>query len=145
MCKSSSLIFVLFFAFLFRLETFSVRLVIVILIIFAGVVLMVASETAFVLSGFLLVISASICGGLRWSLTQVVMQDNSMGLDNPPSTIFWLSPATAVSMAVISIAWEGWINVFSSPFFASVASTMNTLLMFVAPGIAAFCMVMSEY
>jgi solute carrier family 35 protein C2 len=145
MCKSSSLIFVLLFAFLFRLESFSVRLVIVILIIFAGVLLMVASETAFVLSGFLMVMFASICGGLRWSLTQVVMQDKSMGLDNPPSMIFWLSPATTVSVALMSIAWEGWIKVFSTPFFATAASTANTLLMFIAPGILAFCMVLSEY
>ncbi|KAH0827327.1 triose-phosphate transporter family-domain-containing protein [Lanmaoa asiatica] len=145
MCKSSSLIFVLFFAFLFRLESFSLRLVVVILIIFAGVVLMVASETSFVLSGFLLVIFASVCSGLRWSLTQVAMQDKSMGLNNPPNTIFWLSPATAISVAVISMAWEGWTKVFSTPFFATVASTTNTLLMLVAPGIVAFCMVMSEY
>ncbi|KAG1716084.1 hypothetical protein ID866_1056 [Astraeus odoratus] len=59
MCKSSSLIFVLIFAFLFRLEKFSLRLVTVILVIFGGVLLMVASETAFVLSGFLLVMTAS--------------------------------------------------------------------------------------
>lgn len=121
------------------------RLVIVILVICAGVLLMVASESAFVLSGFLMVIFASVCSGLRWSLTQVAMQDRSMGLDNPPSMIFWLSPATAVTVAVISIAWEGWNEVFSSPFFATVASTTNTLLMFIAPGILAFCMVMSEY
>ncbi|KAF8124919.1 TPT-domain-containing protein [Boletus edulis] len=145
MCKSSSLIFVLLFAFLFRLEQFSVRLVVVMLIIFTGVLLMVASETAFVLSGFLLVVFASVCSGLRWSLTQVAMQDKSMGLDNPPSTIFWLSPATAVTVAVISIAWEGWVKVFSTPFFATVSSTVNTLLMFIAPGILAFCMVLSEY
>ena len=121
------------------------RLVIVILIIFAGVLLMVASETAFVLSGFLLVLFASVCSGLRWSFTQVAMQDKAMGLDNPPTTIFWLSPATAISVAVISIAWEGWNNVFSTPFFATVGSTLNTLIMFIAPGVLAFCMVMSEY
>lgn len=68
-----------------------------------------------------------------------------MGLDNPPSMIFWLSPVTTVSVALMSITWEGWIKVFSTPFFATVASTVNTLLMFIAPGILAFCMVMSEY
>ncbi|KAG8213556.1 triose-phosphate transporter family-domain-containing protein [Butyriboletus roseoflavus] len=73
------------------------------------------------------------------------MQDKSMGLDNPPTTIFWLSPSTAVSVAVISIAWEGWNNVFSTHFFATVAATLNTLLMFIAPGVLAFFMVMSEY
>ncbi|KAG8960459.1 Triose-phosphate Transporter [Tulasnella sp. 419] len=43
MCKSSSLIFVLLFAFLFKLERFSFRLVAVILLITAGVLLMVLS------------------------------------------------------------------------------------------------------
>lgn len=43
MCKSSSLIFVLTFAFLFRLERFSIRLVSVILLITAGVLMMVLS------------------------------------------------------------------------------------------------------
>lgn len=43
MCKSSSLIFVLFFAFILKLERFSVRLVAVILLITAGVLLMVLS------------------------------------------------------------------------------------------------------
>ena len=43
MCKSSSLIFVLLFAFLFKLEKFSIRLVSVILLITAGVLLMVLS------------------------------------------------------------------------------------------------------
>ncbi|KAG9316194.1 triose-phosphate transporter family-domain-containing protein [Chiua virens] len=145
MCKSSSLIFVLGFAFLFRLESFSVRLITVILIIFTGILLMVASETAFVLSGFLMVMFASVCSGLRWSLTQVAMQDKSMGLDNPPNTIYWLSPTTALSLVVISIVWEGWNNVFSTPFFATVGSTMKTLVMLVMPGMAAFCMIMSEY
>lgn len=45
MCKSSSLIFVLFFAFLFRLERFSWRLVSVIFLITAGVLLMVLSTS----------------------------------------------------------------------------------------------------
>ncbi|KAF8840243.1 TPT-domain-containing protein [Paxillus ammoniavirescens] len=145
MCKSSSLIFVLFFAFLFRLEKFSMRLVIVILIIFGGVLLMVASETAFVLSGFLLVMAASVCGGLRWSLTQLVMKDKTMGFESPPVTIYWLSPVMAISLAITSIIWEGWGRVFSSPFFANAASTVNTALMLLSPGVVAFCMVLSEY
>ncbi|KAG9023940.1 Triose-phosphate Transporter [Tulasnella sp. JGI-2019a] len=43
MCKSSSLIFVLTFAFIFRLERFSLRLVSVILLITVGVLMMVLS------------------------------------------------------------------------------------------------------
>ncbi|KAI6135817.1 triose-phosphate transporter family-domain-containing protein [Pisolithus croceorrhizus] len=145
MCKSSSLIFVLIFAFLFRLEKFSLRLVAVILVIFGGVLLMVASETAFVLSGFILVMTASVCSGLRWSLTQLLMRDKKMGMDSPAAAIFWLSPIMATTLAIISILWEGWDRVFSTPFFGSLASAINTVVMLTLPGFLAFCMVMSEY
>ncbi|KAG0704725.1 TPT-domain-containing protein [Suillus ampliporus] len=145
MCKSSSLIFVLFFAFLFRLEVFSLRLVAVILIIFGGVILMVASETDFVLPGFLLVMTASACGGLRWSLTQLLMKNKNMGLDNPAATIFWLAPVMGITIALVSIIWEGWFTIFASPFFRDTASTIRSAMFLLAPGILAFCMVMSEY
>ncbi|KAG1777096.1 triose-phosphate transporter family-domain-containing protein [Suillus placidus] len=145
MCKSSSLIFVLSFAFFFRLEVFSLRLVAVILLIFGGVILMVASETAFVLPGFLLVMTASACGGLRWSLTQLLMKNKNMGLDNPAATIFWLAPAIGVTTGLLSIIWEGWFTIYTSPFFRDMASTLHSGLFLVAPGILAFCMVMSEY
>lgn len=145
MCKSSSLIFVLIFAFAFRLEKLSLRLVVVILIIFGGVLLMVASETAFILSGFLLVMTASACSGLRWSLTQLLIRNKDMGMDNPAATIFWLSPMMGLTLAVISIVWEGWRNVFATPFFDSLASTINTSLFIALPGVLAFCMVMSEF
>lgn len=78
MCKSSSLIFVLLFAFLFKLEQPSWRLVFVILLIVSGVLLMVFTQTHFVLVGFLLVMSASLSGGFRWALTQVLLRDRKM-------------------------------------------------------------------
>ncbi|OBZ67087.1 putative transporter C22E12.01 [Grifola frondosa] len=66
MCKSSSLIFVLLFAFLLRLEVFSLRLVGVIALIFVGVLLMVATQTHFALGGFLLVIKTRTLFRRRW-------------------------------------------------------------------------------
>lgn len=78
---------VLLFAFLFRLETFSWRLIGVIVLIFSGVLLMVATETHFILHGFLLVITASALGGLRWGLTQILLHDKKLGLDNPAATV----------------------------------------------------------
>lgn len=106
---------------------------------------MVASETAFVLSGFILVMTASVCSGLRWSLTQLLMRDKKTGMDSPAAAIFWLSPIMATTLAIISILWEGWDRVFSTPFFGSLASTTNTIVMLTLPGFLAFCMVMSEY
>lgn len=145
MIKSSSLIFVLLFAFLFRLERFSWRLIGVISLIFSGVLLMVASETRFVLDGFVLVLSASVLGGFRWSLTQVLLQDRKMGFDNPAATVYWLAPTMAINLAIISAAVEGWFVIVQSPFFGGFAKTLETISYLVLPGFLAFCMVISEF
>ncbi|KAF5388761.1 hypothetical protein D9757_005639 [Collybiopsis confluens] len=107
MVKSSSLIFVLLFAFLFHLEKFSWRLVGVVILICGGVLLMVATETHFVLRGFLLVLSASALGGLRWGLTQ---SHNGFDIMHPKLDLREL-----------------------------------TILLLLAPGVLAFCMVLSEF
>ena len=145
MCKSSSLVFVLLFAFAFRLEKFNFRLVGVILLIFSGVVLMVATETKFVLSGMILVISASAFGGLRWSLTQILLKQKDMGMSNPCATVYWLAPAMAVTLALISSVIEGFGEIFRSKFFETGPEAFKTVLFLAAPGSLAFFMVMSEY
>ncbi|XP_006460905.1 hypothetical protein AGABI2DRAFT_70443 [Agaricus bisporus var. bisporus H97] len=145
MCKSSSLIFVLLFAFLFRLEVYSWRLVAVIFLIFSGVLLMVATETHFVLNGFALVISASALGGLRWSLTQIMLKNKKMGFDNPAATIYWLSPVMSLSLAIVSMAIEDWAGLFRSEFFSGFTKILETMLFLSAPGVVAFCMVLSEF
>jgi solute carrier family 35, member C2 len=145
MVKSSSLVFVLGFAFLFKLEVFSYRLVGVILLIVFGVLLMVATETHFVLGGFVLVLSASMLGGLRWALTQRLLKSKDMGLNHPVATVFWLTPIMGTLLLVISAAVEHWWDIFGSRFFDGPGSTLSTLFFLVAPGVVAFCMVLSEY
>jgi solute carrier family 35 protein C2 len=145
MCKSSSLIFVLLFAFLFRLEQFSWRLIGVIFLIFSGVLLMVATQTHFVLEGFILVISASALGGLRWSLTQMLLKDKKMGMDNPASTIFWLAPSMGVTLAAASLAIEKWPVLFATKYFQDAAHVASTAFYLTVPGIIAFFMVLSEF
>ena len=148
MCKSSSLIFVLLFAFLFRLESFSLRLILVILLIFTGVVLMVASETAFSTLGMLLVLSASACGGLRWALTQLLLvgkRGKEMGMDSPVASIYWLAPAMGLTLAILSIIIEGWGALWRSRFFDGVWASTRTTGAILAPGVCAFVMVLSEF
>lgn len=145
MCKSSSLIFVLLFAFLFRLEKFSFRLVGVIFLIFCGVLLMVATETHFILTGFILVISASALGGFRWSLTQLLLKDKKMGMDNPAATVYWLAPAMGVTIGIVSAIVENWVVVFQSPHFSGLGRILRTIIYLISPGVVAFCMVMSEF
>lgn len=145
MCKSSSLIFILGFAFLFRLEMFSWRLVSVILFIAAGVVLMVSGETHFDLGGMILVLSASALGGLRWSLTQLLLRKKEMGLDNPVATMFWLTPIMAFSLAFLCTFVEGYPTIFRSKFFDGLYVAVRTSSLIGAAGFLAFAMVLSEF
>lgn len=145
MCKSSSLVFVLAFAFFFRLETFSLRLIGVIILISSGVLLMVTTETHFVVGGFIIVLSASALGGLRWSLTQMLLRDKRSGMSNPVATIFWLAPAMGLTMAIVSLFVESWRELPGSRFLDGPGATLQTVGLLVLPGIVAFFMVLTEY
>lgn len=129
---------------MFRLETFSLRLIGVIFLIFSGVLLMVATESHFVLGGFILVISASALSGLRWSLTHLLLKNKQLGLDNPAATLFWLSPAMGVTLAVVSLIIESWSTIFRD-FYGSFWDAIRTSFYLISPGVVAFCMVLSEF
>ncbi|KAI0743880.1 TPT-domain-containing protein [Daedaleopsis nitida] len=145
MCKSSSLVFVLIFAFILKLERFSWRLIGVIALICAGVLLMVATQTHFVLGGFLLVTSASALGGLRWGLTQLLLRSKDIGMSNPATTLFWLTPIMGLTLALTTLLVDGWSKIFVSPFFDTPGDVVKTLAFLLCPGVLAFCMVLSEF
>ncbi|KAG0170503.1 Triose-phosphate Transporter [Apophysomyces sp. BC1021] len=123
----------------------SMKLISVILIISAGVLLMVSDETEFVWAGFVQVMAASMCGGLRWSLTEVLLRKESMGLTNPFASIFFLAPAQALVLLVISAGVEGYVTIFWSAFFVSFVEGLYTISAVFAGGLVAFLMIMSEF
>jgi len=106
---------------------------------------MVAAEAHFVLDGLILVLSASALGGLRWSLTQVLLKSKKMGFDNPAATIYWLAPIMGVTLAILSSIIENWPSIFRSKFFQGTMPTLETMFFLTSPGILAFCMVLSEF
>lgn len=142
MCKSSSLAFVLLFAFLFRLETPRASLVLVIGIITVGVVLMVATETRFQLEGFILVVTASAMGGLRWALTQILLKENP-STSNPFSSIFHLAPIMFVALVIVAMIIEGPIALVNAALWSQRGLLAIPILLF--PGILAFLMTASEF
>jgi solute carrier family 35 protein C2 len=105
---------------------------------------MVATEAEFVLQGLILVLSASALGGLRWSLTQILLKNKKLGFDNPAATIFWLAPSMGITLAVVSASIEQWSSLFKSEFFHGT-SLLKTAFFVSAPGVIAFCMVLSEF
>ena len=145
MCKSSSLAFVLIFAFLFRLESPSIRLILIIVTMTIGVVMMVAGETAFNTLGFILIISAAFFSGFRWALTQILLLRNP-ATSNPFSSIFYLAPFMFVSLLIIAIPVEGVRSLMERlrELLAIRGVFLGTgILLF--PGLIAFLMTSSEF
>lgn len=146
MCKSSSLIWVLIFAFIFKLEKPKWSLALIIVIIASGVVMMVATETAFVLSGAIEVLTATASGGLRWSLTQILLQKQKYGLNNPLIILYYLSPLMYFSLVILSLIFEGWSDIFSHDYFQhGFLHSLKSLALLLSPGFLAVGMVLSEF
>ncbi|PWY78250.1 TPT-domain-containing protein, partial [Aspergillus heteromorphus CBS 117.55] len=145
MCKSSALAFVLLFAFVFRLETPSVRLIIIIATMTVGVVMMVAGETAFNALGFILVIASAFFSGFRWGLTQILLLRHP-ATANPFSTLFFLTPVMFFSLIVIALAVEGPSEIITGfQALADARGGMFAVFLLIFPGILAFCMISSEF
>ncbi|PHH71010.1 hypothetical protein CDD80_5601 [Ophiocordyceps camponoti-rufipedis] len=145
MCKSSSLAFVLLFAFLFRLETPTWRLVAIITIMIMGVILMVFGEVEFKLGGFVLVISAAFFSGFRWGLTQILLLRNP-ATSNPFSSIFFLSPVMFVTLLLLAIPVEGFGPLWEGLKTLSAEwGVVMTPLFLLFPGCIAFLMTASEF
>ncbi|KAI5925233.1 triose-phosphate transporter family-domain-containing protein [Camillea tinctor] len=145
MCKSSALAFVLLFAFLFRLETPTWRLVGIIATMTAGVVMMVAGEVEFKLGGFILVISAAFFSGFRWGLTQILLLRHP-ATSNPFSSIFFLAPIMFASLTVIAIPVEGFSElIVGLKGLVEEWGPLRAPLLLLFPGTIAFLMTASEF
>ncbi|KAL7929038.1 TPT domain-containing protein [Trichoderma chlorosporum] len=145
MCKSSSLAFVLLFAFAFGLEKPTWRLVAIIATMTMGVVLMVFGEVEFKLGGFLLVISAAFFSGFRWGLTQILLLRNP-ATSNPFSSIFFLTPVMFLTLFSIAIPIEGFGPLWEGLKALSAEwGTVMTPLFLLFPGCIAFFMTASEF
>ncbi|XDG09359.1 hypothetical protein ABKA04_008974 [Annulohypoxylon sp. FPYF3050] len=145
MCKSSSLAFVLLFAFVFRLETPTWKLVAIIATMTGGVVMMVAGEVEFELGGFILVISAAFFSGFRWGLTQILLLRNP-ATSNPFSSIFFLAPVMFLTLIVIAVPVEGFFELIEGlKTLSNEWGPLRTPLILLFPGTIAFLMTASEF
>ncbi|KAL1840637.1 hypothetical protein VTJ49DRAFT_245 [Mycothermus thermophilus] len=145
MCKSSSLAFVLIFAFLFRLETPTWKLIGIIATMTLGVVMMVAGEVEFQLGGFILVIAAAFFSGFRWALTQILLLRHP-ATSNPFSSIFFLAPVMFAALICIAIPVEGPAALLAGlGRIAEEKGLVVAPLILLFPGVIAFLMTASEF
>lgn len=151
MLKTSSLIFVLMFGLLFRLERFNWRLVIIVMVMTGSVMMMTlrppnsqsVKDDDHNPVGIVLVLAASLISGLRWSFTQLLLKKNEY-TKHPVLTIFYISPSMIVLLFVAGLFVEGWGNFMTLPIWAS-QGTFGTLLLMVVPGFLAFMMTLCEF
>lgn len=107
MTKSSAVLFILFFSLLFKLEELRPALILVVLLISGGLFMFTFKSTQFDTRGFILVLAASCLGGIRWTLTQILMQKAELGLQNPIDTMFHLQPLMFLSLFPLFVGIEG--------------------------------------
>eukprot|EP00049_Salpingoeca_infusionum_P026105 m.23770 g.23770 ORF g.23770 m.23770 type:complete len:367 (-) comp8528_c0_seq2:942-2042(-) len=110
MVKSTVVVWLLISAFIFRIEKPSWPLVGVIFMISFGLILFRAKEgITFHSIGFVLVMSASILGGLRWVLTQLVLHKHKedLGLRHPIDTMAYVTPCMALVLLPFFLYFEG--------------------------------------
>lgn len=151
MLKTSSLIFVLVFGLLFRLERFSWRLVVIVMVMCASVMMMTrrpelaanAPDDDYQPIGIVLILAASVVLGLRWSFTQLLLKKNDF-TKHPILTIFYILPAITVVLFAFALVFEGWAEFTTLPIW-DVKGTWGTLLLMVIPGLLAFLMTLCEF
>ena len=123
--KSTSVLFVLFFSILYRLQPCQVSLIAVSFLIAAGVAMSVYGDSAtfshlgthhvcltgsiltrvLLVLGFGLVITASCIGGYRWALTQLFMLQIGSNM-NGLITVYTISPAAAITLVPFCLLLE---------------------------------------
>eukprot|EP01134_Creolimax_fragrantissima_P004646 CFRG4646T1 len=146
-CKSTSIIFLLLFAFLFRVEKPSFALLGVIVTISVGVMLFTyGGEAHYNTFGLLLIMTATLMAGLRWVLTQLLLQHRKFGLHNPIDTLYHVSPVMSIVLTPIALIFEG-TSFFTSShvFMGNKWSPYETFLIIAFGGTIAFVMNLSEF
>ncbi|KAJ8938783.1 hypothetical protein NQ318_010310 [Aromia moschata] len=107
MTKSTTIVFILFFSILFKLEKKSWSLSGIVLMITAGLILFTYKSTQFHFLGFTLLLLASASSGVRWTCIQLLLQKSKMGMKNPIDMIYHMQPWMMASVLPFAIWMEG--------------------------------------
>lgn len=150
MLKTSSLMFVLLFGLLFKLEKFNWRLIFIVAIMTISVIMMTdkpelgsSSSSSSSSIGIFMVLMASMLSGLRWSFTQILLKKNPY-TPNSISTIFYISPGMCIILFSLGLIFEGWTNFINSEIWIT-KGLFTTIILLIIPGVLAFMMTLCEF
>ncbi|KAM9855524.1 solute carrier family 35 member C2-like [Aulostomus maculatus] len=147
MTKSSAVLFILFFSLVFKLEEPNPFLILVVLLISSGLFMFTFQSTQFNLEGFIMVLLASFIGGIRWTLTQVLMQKAELGLQNPIDTMYHLQPLMFLGLFPLFLYNEGLSLSTSDKLFreTELSPLLYSLFLLSIGGSLAFGLGFSEF
>lgn len=147
MTKSTAIIFVMGFALYFKLEKKHWTLLVVVVMISGGLVMFTYQATQFNLAGFIMVMSASFLSGLRWTLSQMVMQRSEMGLGNPIDMIYHIQPWMILTLLPFAFAFEGLDLALTKHVFRyeDLHDVLMTVMQVLVGSLMAFLMEVTEF
>ncbi|TRY96648.1 hypothetical protein DNTS_024262 [Danionella cerebrum] len=147
MTKSSAVLFILFFSLVFKLEEPNPFLILVVVLIASGLFMFTLKSTQFNLEGFIMVLLASFIGGIRWTLTQVLMQKAELGLQNPIDTMYHLQPLMFLGLFPLFLLNEGLSVSTTEKLFrvSELSHLLYSLLTLSVGGMLAFGLGFSEF
>lgn len=148
MVKASDPLWIIIFAFVFRLEKMTCNLILVGFLITAGEILVAFGEVEFDTIGFLVVLVAMICSGIRWALIQLKVQNLDPPLSGPMTTMRLISCSMFFSMLLMSLIFEQpWRKLGSSnsDYFSNFDNSIRTILMALLGGVLGMGSLVCQY
>lgn len=157
LAKTSSILFLLAFAFAIGVEPFSTRLTAAVLVLCLGEVLTVHGETQFNALGATLCFGAAAASGVRWVLSQRVLHSihkarqtgglrKSHGVHNPPVMLRVMMPVMcAVVFAFSCFKERWWATLPGSEWGSSFSDVLFDLALTAIGATMALCMSLAEF
>ncbi|KAF8364369.1 hypothetical protein PRIPAC_91292 [Pristionchus pacificus] len=146
MAKSSSIVFIVAFSLLLRLERWRASLGLEAALIAVGLFLFTFRSAQLDLNGLMLVELAAACTGVRWTVSQLVMQREDHGVRHPLDMVAHVQPWMVIPILPLVWMFEGSeISWESITKFHGVHDPWTVLLLILTGGTIAFAMELSEY
>ncbi|GMS83910.1 hypothetical protein PENTCL1PPCAC_6085 [Pristionchus entomophagus] len=146
MAKSSSIVFIVAFSLLLRLERWRASLGVEAALIAVGLFLFTFRSAQLDLNGLMLVELAAACTGVRWTVSQLVMQREDQAVRHPLDMVAHVQPWMVIPILPLVWMFEGSeISWESITKFHGVHDPWTVLLLVLTGGTIAFAMELSEY
>lgn len=147
MTKSTTVVFILCFALLFKLERKSWSLMATVIMISGGLAMFTYKATELNVLGFFLALLASFSSGLRWTMAQLIMQKSKLGLGNPVDMMYHMQPWMLLAIIPAALWFEG-IKIYNGIMdmdWTDIHAVSITVAAVLGGAVIAFCMELTEF